>query len=144
MEHQSVLSTFVFVPLLTFSKLALSPWVALEYCDDSAHKDTWVCYSPESCGCEWTGALGLLSGQPRGCEDMGNDARVALYAPSQLAPYVSLPTSHGGSTGYFTTTTMDGTTTWVAVPKCTMSTYSHDKAIADKKTGQIHRPTLLL
>lgn len=44
---------------------------------------------------------------------MGSDARVALYAPSKLEPYVSLPTSVGGSTGYFSTTTKNGSSTWV-------------------------------
>lgn len=44
---------------------------------------------------------------------MGSDARVALYAPSKLAPYVSLPRSIGGSTAYFSTTTVNGSSTWV-------------------------------
>jgi len=45
---------------------------------------------------------------------MGSDARVALYAPSQLAPYVSLPSSIGGSTGYISTTMVNGTSTWIS------------------------------
>ena len=44
---------------------------------------------------------------------MGSDARVALYAPSKLAPYVSLPSSIGGSTGYFSATKVGGSSTWI-------------------------------
>jgi hypothetical protein len=56
----------------------------------------------------------MLVLQPRQCKDMGSDARVALYAPSQLAPYVSLPSSIGGSTGYISTTMVNGTSTWIS------------------------------
>ena len=45
---------------------------------------------------------------------MGNEARVALYAPSTLAPYVSLPSTYGGSTGYYSPTTISGTSTWLS------------------------------
>ncbi|KAI5358030.1 hypothetical protein Slin15195_G063600 [Septoria linicola] len=38
---------------------------------------------------------------------MGSDAYVALYAPLTLAPYVSLPSSIGGSTGYSSPTVSD-------------------------------------
>ena len=38
---------------------------------------------------------------------MGSDARVALYAPSTLLAYVSLPSTYGGSTEYYSTTTVD-------------------------------------
>jgi hypothetical protein len=107
--------------LLTKSTVALSPWVALEYCVDSPGiNNTWVCHSPESCGCDWPGNLGAIVLQPRQCKDMGDDARVALYAPSTMAPYVSLPTTYGGSTGYISTTTINGTATWesTVAPGC--------------------------
>ncbi|KAK5122510.1 hypothetical protein LTR85_004094 [Meristemomyces frigidus] len=45
---------------------------------------------------------------------MGDDARVALYAPLQLAPYVSLPSSFGGQTSYYSGTTINGTSTWIS------------------------------
>src|ERR1700761_7119590 len=69
-----------------------SPWTALEYCADlPGVKDKWVCHAPESCGCEWNFSYDLLVLAPRGCKEMGSDARVALYAPQTLIPYVSLP-----------------------------------------------------
>lgn len=51
---------------------------------------------------------------------MGSDALVALYAPKQLAPYVSLPSTVGGSTGWYSPTVSSGISTWVetAVPGC--------------------------
>lgn len=51
---------------------------------------------------------------------MGSDALVAIYAPQQLAPYVSLPSTVGGSTGYYSPTVSSGTSTWAetAVPGC--------------------------
>lgn len=131
MEYKSVLCTLTSAVSLTASKLALSPWVALEYCAHSKDVfDTWVCHSPESCGCHWAGALGQLLVQPRGCKNMGDDARIALYAPSTLAPYLSLPTTYGGSTGYISTTTINGTATWIStvIPECTTSKHFHDKA----------------
>ncbi|KAK5169475.1 uncharacterized protein LTR77_005451 [Saxophila tyrrhenica] len=45
---------------------------------------------------------------------MGKEARVALYAPSALAPYVSLPSTFGGTTLYYSGTTVSGTSTWVS------------------------------
>lgn len=104
---------------------ALSPWTALEFCNDlSDVTDTWVCQSPESCGCEWQGSWDLLVLAPRQCREMGSEARVALYAPSALIPYASLPSTVGGSTGYFQTTTIDGTLTWTTTPinGCKIST----------------------
>ncbi|KAK0787274.1 hypothetical protein LTR02_006467 [Friedmanniomyces endolithicus] len=52
---------------------------------------------------------------------MGSDARVALFAPSPLAPYVSLPSIYGGSTGYYSPTTRSDASTWgsTAVPNYT-------------------------
>ena len=102
------------------SNPALSPWTALEYCEDWSVDDIWVCHAPESCGCEWNATDDLLILAPRGCKEMGSDARVALYAPSTLAPYVSLPFTVGGSTGYYSTTNISGTVTWIstAVPGC--------------------------
>ena len=94
--------------------LALSPWTALEYCEDWSVDDIWVCHAPESCGCEWNATDSLLILPPRGCKEMGSDARVALYAPSTLAPYVSLPFTVGGSTGYYSTTNISGTVTWIS------------------------------
>ena len=44
---------------------------------------------------------------------MGSQARVALYAPVSLVPYVSLPSTYGGSTGYYMGTTISGTSTWI-------------------------------
>ena len=43
---------------------------------------------------------------------MGSEARVVLYAPSTLAPYVSLPKVYRGSTGYYSQMTVSGTMTW--------------------------------
>lgn len=94
---------------------ASSPWTALEYCTDIQDiADTWVCHAPESCGCEWNSTYDLLVLQPIGCKEMGSNARVALYAPSTLAPYVSLPSTIGGSTGYYSPTVISGTSTWVS------------------------------
>jgi len=93
----------------------LSPWTALEYCADLPDiADTWVCHAPESCGCEWNATYDLLVLQPIGCQAMGSNARVALYAPSTLAPYVSLPSTVGGSTGYYSPTIVSGTSTWLS------------------------------
>ncbi|KAK4898923.1 hypothetical protein LTR27_003654 [Elasticomyces elasticus] len=44
---------------------------------------------------------------------MGTEARVALYAPTALAPWVSLPSTFGGTTSYYSGTTINGTSTWV-------------------------------
>jgi hypothetical protein len=99
----------------TNMRAALSPWTALEYCTDIQDlDDTWVCHSPESCGCAWNSTYDLLVLQPIGCKEMGSNARVALYAPSVLAPYVSLPSSIGGSTGYYSPTVISGTSTWIS------------------------------
>ncbi|KAF2718772.1 hypothetical protein K431DRAFT_126324 [Polychaeton citri CBS 116435] len=106
----------------------LSPWTALEYCKDlSGVNDTWICHAPESCGCDWGDpTYDLLKLAPRGCSAMGSDARVALYAPETLAPYVSLPASIGGSTGYYSPTVVNGTKTWfsTSVSGCKL-TISH-------------------
>lgn len=71
-------------------------------------------HAPESCGCVWDSSYDLLILNPRGCKAMGEDARVALYAPSVLVPYVSLPSTIGGSTGYYSTTVLNGTSTWIS------------------------------
>lgn len=85
---------------------AKSPWIGLEYCSDLQDlTDTWVCNAPESCGCEWQGSYALQILPSRACGAMGSEARVALYAPSTLLPYASLPSTAGGSTGYYSTTT---------------------------------------
>jgi hypothetical protein len=94
----------------------------MEYCNDVQDlSSTWICHGPESCGCEWNSTKELLVLAPRGCKDMGSDALIALYAPLELAPYVSLPATAGGSTGYYSPTVVDGTSTWVktAIPGCT-------------------------
>ncbi|KAM0722248.1 hypothetical protein Q7P37_001689 [Cladosporium fusiforme] len=54
---------------------------------------------------------------------MGSDARKALTAPTKLAPCVSLPKTYAGSTGYFSGTTVNGTSTWIetAIPDYTPS-----------------------
>lgn len=94
-----------------------SPWVALEYCTDlDGVEDTWVCHSPESCGCTWRSTYDLLLLLPRGCKEMGSLARVGAYGPSKLQPYASLPSQAGGSTGYFSPTTISGTATVVSTP----------------------------
>lgn len=94
---------------------ALSPWTALEYCQDVNNvEDTWTCHAPESCGCSWNASESLLVLSPRGCKEMGTDARVALYAPSTLAPFVSLPSTVGGPKTYYSGTTINGTSTWVS------------------------------
>jgi len=92
----------------------------MEYCDENDISNTWVCHAPESCGCEWNSTYDLLVLQPRSCQAMGSDARVALYAPKALAPYVSLPSSLGGSTGYYSPTVVSGASTWIetAVAGC--------------------------
>lgn len=99
---------------------ALSPWTALELCDEGGVNNTWVCHAPESCDCDWNYTTDLLVLEQRGCKAMGSEARVGLYAPSKLAPYVSLPTRRGGSTGYHSGTTINGTSTWIetAIPGC--------------------------
>ncbi|KAF2769820.1 hypothetical protein EJ03DRAFT_84368 [Teratosphaeria nubilosa] len=102
-----------------------SPWTALEYCNNVANvTDTWVCHAPESCGCQWNSSTDLLVLAPRGCKEMGSDARVALYAPSVLAPYVSLPSTYGGNTSYYSPVTIAGTKTWIetALPGYTPAT----------------------
>ncbi|SMR56476.1 unnamed protein product [Zymoseptoria tritici ST99CH_3D1] len=105
-----------------------SPWTALEYCNDvQDFSNAWVCHAPESCGCEWNPTPDMLVLTPRGCKDMGSDALVALYAPKQLAPYVSLPSKAGGSTGYYSPTIgTDGTSSWVetAVPGYTPTPFT--------------------
>ena len=64
-----------------------SPWTALEYCVDvSGVQGVWACHSPESCYCEWKKSFGLLQLSPIGCKEMGDKARVALFAPSALQP----------------------------------------------------------
>ena len=94
---------------------ALSPWTALEYCSDlEGVNNTWSCHAPESCGCDWNATESLLVLAPRGCKAMGKDARVALYAPSALAPFVSLPATVGGSTGYYSPTIISNTSSWVS------------------------------
>jgi hypothetical protein len=75
---------------------------------------------------------------------MGSDALVALYAPSQLAPYVSLPSKAGGSTGYYSpTVNSDGTSSWVetAVAGCKflLSTFArHQLTTSDRHTFPVH------
>ncbi|KAF2423743.1 hypothetical protein EJ08DRAFT_440803 [Tothia fuscella] len=87
----------------------LSPWTGLEYCEN----DTWLCHNPESClVCQWNTSQELFSLTPLSCASMGSKALVALYAPSKLAPYVSLPSTYRGQTGYFSPFIQDGTTTW--------------------------------
>jgi hypothetical protein len=104
---------------------ALSPWTALEICDDvQGVNNTWVCHAPESCGCQWSYSTDMIKLTPRGCKEMGSDARVALYAPSALAPYVSLPSTRDGSTSYYSGTTVNGVSTWIQTAisgcKCAM------------------------
>jgi hypothetical protein len=74
---------------------------------------------------------------------MGSDAKVALYAPSTLAPYLSLPTSIGGSTGYISTTKINGTSTWIStvIPRCEQRLHVSSIALptADR-IGQIRQP----
>jgi hypothetical protein len=120
---------------MTDRRTVRSPWTALEYCSDVQDlSNTWVCHAPESCGCDWNVTRDLLVLTPRGCKDMGSDALVALYAPKQLAPYVSLPPKLGGSTGYYSpTVASDGTSSWVetAVPGCKLVLNSSLKALTD-------------
>jgi len=109
--------------------VALSPWTALEICSDvTGVNDTWVCHAPESCNCEWDYTTSMLKLAPRGCSAMGSEARVALYAPTKLAPYVSLPATRGGTTGYYSGITVDGTSSWVetAVSGCEAVAHSVD------------------
>lgn len=110
-----------------------SPWTALEYCDADGVDDTWVCHSPESCGCSWNhGTWGLLELPLRGCAAMGSEARAALYAPASLAPWVSLPKEPGGSTGYYSTTTSNGKLTWIstAIKGCKCMTGSERQTMS--------------
>ena len=64
---------------------------------------------------------------------MGSNARVAIYAPSTLAPYVSLPSTIGGSTGYYSGTIISGTSTWVstAIAGCKAEIYETRKTHVD-------------
>lgn len=85
---------------------AKSPWIGLEYCTDIPDlTDTWTCLAPESCGCQWQGSYDLQILPSRACGAMGSEARVALFAPSTLLAYVSLPATYGGDPTYYSTTT---------------------------------------
>jgi len=96
-------------------RTALSPWTALEYCTDiPGVNNTWTCHAPESCGCEWNATDNLLVLAPRGCKEMGTNARLALHAPSTIAPFISLPSTIGGSTGYYSPTMVSNRSTWVS------------------------------
>ncbi|KXT08372.1 hypothetical protein AC579_2990 [Pseudocercospora musae] len=117
-----------------------SPWIALEYCQDVQDlSNTWICHSPDSCGCDWQSSSDLLVLQPRGCKEMGSDALVALYAPDKLAPYVSLPSSIGGSTGYYSPTVSAGSNTWVetAVPGYTPTPFTQLTTYRDAPTTPV-------
>jgi len=46
---------------------------------------------------------------------MGSDARVALFAPSNITPVISLFNFDGGSTGCFSTKIYSGTSGWTNV-----------------------------
>ena len=121
--NTSMLFRFALFSLRSVANLepALSPWTALEYCTDLPNvTNTWTCHAPESCGCQWNSTPDLLVLSPRGCKEMGSNARVAMSAPSKIAPFVSLPSTVGGSTGYYSFYTNNGTTTWVetAVSGC--------------------------
>jgi hypothetical protein len=110
------------------SRTDKSPWTALEYCDEDGIDNTWVCHSPESCGCDWKPTWDLLVLPLRGCSAMGKDARVALYAPDALAPWALLPNGTVTTTAYFKTYTTDGTVTWTstAIKGCKPSRYQSD------------------
>ncbi|KAK5107430.1 hypothetical protein LTR62_001291 [Meristemomyces frigidus] len=101
---------------------ALSPWVGLNFCSDIPdpsnssrnRTNTWVCEAPESCGCKWGPSNpNLFVLPPRDCPAMGDEARVALLGPNALPPWVLLPTSAGGSTGYYRTSPSGTTTVYV-------------------------------
>ncbi|QIX02172.1 hypothetical protein AMS68_007689 [Peltaster fructicola] len=47
---------------------------------------------------------------------MGSNAIVALSAPPVLAPFLSLPKTQGGSTGFYSPIITKGTTTWGTAP----------------------------
>ncbi|KAF1352552.1 hypothetical protein BDV97DRAFT_293131 [Delphinella strobiligena] len=83
-------------------------------CTDITYTDSVCPHAPESCGCVCDSSYDLLILESRGCKAMGEDARVALYAPSVLVPYVSLPSTIGGSTGYYSITIFNGTSTWIS------------------------------
>ncbi|KAL9076434.1 MAG: hypothetical protein Q9157_003670 [Trypethelium eluteriae] len=133
--HRSVISIQVSSPYpLALSQwspdyaTALSNWVALEYCGAFA-PNTWACHAPESCGkycpssVPWNPSLETLTAN--GCSDMKSDARVALYAPSTIDHILSLPSSVGGSTGYYppgSTTVVDGYTPSAIQPLTTYAT----------------------
>lgn len=114
--------------------IASSPWVALDYYEDLPGViDIWVCLSPENCNCDWQPTFGLVE-RPlpaRGCKEMGLQARAALYAPSALAPYASLPASRNGSTGYYSPTMIYGTSSWLstAVSGCQWLSTLHASAV---------------
>lgn len=101
---------------------AKSPWIGLEYCSDIQDlTNTWTCLSPESCGCEWESSYELQILPSRGCAAMGSTARIALYAPSTLLPYVLLPATAGGKPMYYSPTVDDEGAFSVlstAVPTC--------------------------
>lgn len=72
---------------------------------------------------------------------MGVNARVALFAPTQLAPYVSLPSTFGGSTAYFSTKKINGTMTWeeTAIPGCMYSGAASSRSVSGLTNEQILR-----
>lgn len=119
-----------------------SPWVALEYCTDLEGVDgVWACESPESCQCTWRSTYDLLKLPRIGCKEMGSLARVGVYAPATLLPYAKLPSSAGGSTGYFKYSTSDGTIVanpTTAVDGCKfyykMMAHNTNRSICDQQT----------
>lgn len=81
----------------------------------------------------------MLVLEPRGCKAMGSEALVALYAPEKLAPYVSLPSTAGGSTGYYSPTVSDGSSTWVetAIPGYTPGDFTQLTTYRDAPTTSV-------
>lgn len=73
---------------------AKSPWIGLGYCGEVGN--AWTCFAADSCGCTWPSPATSLAKLPyRSCADMGDDARVGLYAPSNLGGYALLPATSG-------------------------------------------------
>lgn len=124
---------------------AKSPWMSILFCSDIQDlTNTWSCLGPESCGCDWNSSYALQILPSRGCDAMGSEARVALYAPSTLLPYVSLAATAGGSPTYYSTTTgSDGefsiiSTAIVGCKRCSPSTFGN------KQLTQSYRHTRLV
>lgn len=133
---------YILTLLMAHTRTEKSPWTGLEICSDVVGvSETWICLSPEGYKHQWNASWELQNLTRTLCNDMGDNARVALYAPDPLAPYVSLPSSANGSTGYFKPTTTSGSITWDSIP---LSGCTHiDVSLARNRIADDSHKTLL-